>query len=87
MDKNKEKKFLIILIVCLVFLDQIIKIIMVSKNENLIQKNDNIENIKYLIIGLIAFMAIIRYINSNNSFLLYLISFESEYSLSVIIDR
>lgn len=91
MDKNKEKKILIILIGILILLDQIIKIIMLLLGKNVIQNIELKENIKYIIINLIIIGIIIRYINSNNSFIKkdskIVLSFAIAGAISNVIDR
>ena len=63
---KKEKKILIILIIILVLVDQIIKIIDITKGNISIQKDK--DNISYILINIIASTIIIRYMLSNNSF-------------------
>ena len=91
MDKNKEKKILIILIGILILLDQIIKITMLLLGKNVIQNIELKENIKYIIINLIIIGMIIRYINSNNSFIKkdskIVLSFAIAGAISNVIDR
>ena len=90
MDK-KEKKILIILIGILILLDQIIKITMLLLGKNVIQNIELKENIKYIIINLIIIGMIIRYINSNNSFIKkdskIVLSFAIAGAISNVIDR
>lgn len=63
---KKEKKILIILIIILVLVDQIIKIISITKGNISIQKDK--DNISYILINIITSTIIIRYMLSDNSF-------------------
>ncbi len=69
MDKKKEKKIVAILIFGLVILDQIIKIIMAVLHKNIYQDLDTRDNLKYLLLGIIALILLVRYINSNNMYI------------------
>ena len=69
MDKNKEKRVVLILIFCLVVLDQIVKIIMAVLHKNIYQDLDTRDNLTNLLIGRIALIFLVRYINSNNMYI------------------
>lgn len=64
---KKEKNILLILIIILVLVDQIIKIISITKGNISIQKDK--DNISYILINIIASTIIIRYMSSKNSFI------------------
>ncbi len=99
--KPKEKKILIILVIALILIDQIAKILIFKTNINLIneagwgievltnQKSEN--NIAYILISIIAVMALARYINSNNTFIKMnsrvILSFSIAGAISNAIDR
>ncbi len=77
--KPKEKKIVIILIIALILIDQIAKILIFKTNMTLIneagwgigiitnQKSEN--NLAYILISIIAVIMLVRYINSNNTFI------------------
>ena len=99
--KPKEKKIVIILIIALIILDQIAKILIFKTNITLIneagwgigiitnQKSEN--NIAYILISIIAVMMLVRYINSNNTFIKtnsrVILSFAIAGAISNAIDR
>ena len=99
--KPKEKKIVIILIIALILLDQIAKILIFKTNMTLIneagwgigvlanQKSEN--NLAYILISIIAVMMLVRYINSNNTFIKtnsrVILSFAIAGAISNAIDR
>ena len=99
--KDKEKKILIVLIVCLIIVDQIIKIVMYNSKIQIINstgwgigiinntKTEN--NLAYILISVLAVMALVRYIKSNNSFIKMnsrvILSFSIAGAISNAIDR
>lgn len=78
---KKEKKIIIVLVIALVAIDQILKIFFLLSNWKIGNKEGlsfgileiegikNENNITYLLFGIIALMAIIRYINNKNSYI------------------
>ena len=99
--KPKEKKIITILIIALILVDQILKIVLFKTNIILINasgwgigvidnsKTDN--NIAYILISIIAVMMLVRYINSNNTFIKtnsrVILSFAIAGAISNAIDR
>ena len=99
--KIKEKKLLIILIIVLTFIDQFVKVIFISTKAKIgnidnfslgilnIDKSEN--NIQYILVIIIAIIALIRYISSNNSYInncnKLIISFAISGCISMLIDR
>ncbi len=69
MEKEKEKRIVGMLIFVLVIIDQVVKIIMAILNKNIIQNVDTKDNLKNLLIGVIALILLVRYINSNNMYI------------------
>lgn len=99
--KNKEKKILIILISSLVLIDQIIKIVLFTSNYQLgsitgwsigVLSNKKTENnLAYILISILAVIALVRYIKSNNTFIKMnsrvILSFSIAGAISNAIDR
>ena len=99
--KDKEKRILIILVSALVIVDQIIKIIMYNSKIQIINsigwgigvlnniKTEN--NLAYILISIVAVIALVRYIKSNNSYIkMYsriILSFSIAGAISNAIDR
>lgn len=99
--KPKEKKIITILIIVLILIDQILKIVLYKSNFSIMnasgwgigvldnQKTEN--NIAYILISVVAVMALIRYINSNNTYIKMnsrvLLSFTIAGAISNVIDR
>ena len=99
--KPKEKKIVIILIIILITIDQILKIGLYKSNFSILnargwgigvletQKTEN--NIAYFLISIIAVMALVRYINSQNTFMKMnsriVLSFSIAGAISNAIDR
>ena len=99
--KPKEKKIVIILIIILITIDQILKIGLYKSNFSILnargwgigvletQKTEN--NIAYILISIIAVMALVRYINSQNTFMKMssrvVLSFSIAGAISNSIDR
>ena len=99
--KPKEKKIVIILIISLIIIDQILKIVLYKSNFNILnesgwgigvlanQKSEN--NIAYILISIIAVIMLVRYINSNNTFIKtdsrVILSFAIAGAISNAIDR
>ena len=86
---KKEKKIIIILTIFLILIDQILKIISINKTKIDIEPSSN--NISYILISVIAIIAIIRYMFNNNSFIKMdsriTLSFGVAGALSNMIDR
>ena len=99
--KEKERKTLIFLIIILTVIDQILKIVLFTSNYQLgsitgwslgILSNKKSENnISYILVAIIAIIAIGRYIKSNNSFIKMnsrvILSFTIAGAISNTIDR
>lgn len=99
--KEKERKKLIILIIILTAIDQILKIVLFTSNYQLgsitgwsigVLSNKKTENnISYILVAIIAIIAIGRYIKSNNSFIKMnsrvILSFTIAGAMSNMIDR
>lgn len=99
--KPKEKKIIYILIIALILIDQIAKLLLFKTNITLIneagwgigvlasQRSEN--NIAYILISIIAVMMLVRYINSNNTFIKtdsrIILSFAISGAISNAIDR
>ena len=99
--KLKEKKIIYILIIALIIIDQIAKILIFKTDITLInnagwgigiltnQKSEN--NIAYILISIVAVMMLVRYINSNNTFIKkdsrVILSFAISGAISNSIDR
>ena len=99
--KPKEKKIIIFLIISLILIDQILKIVLFKTNVIFInvsgwgigvlanQKSEN--NLAYILISIIAVMMLVRYINSNNTFIKtdsrIILSFAIAGAISNAIDR
>ena len=99
--KPKEKKIIYILIIALIIIDQIAKILIFKTDIILInnagwgigiltnQKSEN--NIAYILISIVAVMMLVRYINSNNTFIKkdsrVILSFAISGAISNSIDR
>lgn len=99
--KPKEKKIIYILIIALIIIDQIAKILIFKTDITLInnagwgigiltnQKSEN--NIAYILISIVAVMMLVRYINSNNTFIKkdsrVILSFAISGAISNSIDR
>ena len=92
---KKEKKIIIILILILVLIDQISKIlIVINTNQNVGFVLKNIftsTNISYILVDIIAILALVRYISKNNQFIKLstriIISFAIAAAISNMIDR
>ena len=99
--KDKEKKILIVLIVCLIIVDQIIKIVMYNSKIQIINSigwgigvlnnTKSGDNLVYILISIIAVIALVRYIKSNNTFVKMnsrvILSFAIAGAISNTIDR
>ena len=99
--KLKEKKIIIILIITLILIDQIAKVLIFKTNITSVnedgwgigiltnQKSEN--NIAYILISIVAVMMLVRYINSNNTFIKtdsrVILSFAIAGAISNVIDR
>lgn len=99
--KDKEKKRLLILVVVLIIIDQIVKIVMYNSKIQIINsigwgigvlnntKTEN--NLAYILISVLAVMALVRYIKSNNTFIKMnsrvILSFSIAGAISNAIDR
>lgn len=86
---KKEKRIILILIIGLIIIDQILKIAYITKQEINIEKSK--DNISYILISIIAIIAMVRYILNNNSFIKMdsriVISFAISGATSNMIDR
>ncbi len=99
--KEKEKKIIIILIVVLIVIDQILKFFLYNSNiqittENgwgigIINNTKTENNLVYILISILAVMALVRYIKSNNTFIKMnsrvILSFSIAGAISNAIDR
>jgi len=95
--KDKEKKILIILIISLIVIDQALKIILLLSHAKIGNIIGIIENTKsegngqYILISIIAILALIRYIMRNNTFIKMdsriILSFAIAGAVSNTIDR
>lgn len=99
--KDKEKRILTILVSALVIVDQIIKIIMYNSKIQIINsigwgigvlnniKTEN--NLAYILISIVAVIALVRYIKSNNTYIKMnsrvILSFSIAGAISNAIDR
>ena len=77
--KDKEKKIIIIQIICLILIDQLLKIVILASkikintkigiyinSEELVRANDNL---LYILISIIITIVLVRYIRDNNVFI------------------
>ena len=99
--KEKERKKLIFLIIILTAIDQILKIVLFTSNYQLgsitgwslgvLSNKKSENNISYILVAIIAIIAIGRYIKSNNSFIKMnsrvILSFTIAGAISNTIDR
>lgn len=99
--KDKEKRILIILVSALVIVDQIIKIIMYNSKIQIINSigwgigvlnnTKSGDNLAYILILIIAVIALVRYIKSNNTYIKMnsrvILSFSIAGAVSNAIDR
>ena len=99
--KEKERKILIFFIVILIFIDQILKIVIFKANIQIgntsgwgigVLTNTKTENnIAYILVSIVAVIALIRYIKSNNTFIKMdsrvILSFSIAGAISNAIDR
>ena len=99
--KEKERKTLIFLIIILTVIDQILKIVLFTSNYQLgsitgwslgvLSNKKSENNISYILVAIIAIIAIGRYIKSNNSFIKMnsrvILSFTIAGAISNTIDR
>ena len=99
--KEKQKKIIIILIMVLLVIDQILKIFIYKTNIQIITENgwgigvlNNIKtenNLAYILVSIVAVIALIRYIKSNNTYIKMdsrvILSFAIAGAISNAIDR
>lgn len=99
--KDKEKRILIILVSALVIVDQIIKIIMYNSKIQIINSigwgigvlnnTKSGDNLAFILILIIAVIALVRYIKSNNTYIKMnsrvILSFSIAGAISNAIDR
>ena len=99
--KEKQKKIIIILIMVLIIIDQILKIVLYKTNIKIIAENgwgigvlNNIKtenNLAYILVSIVAVIALIRYIKSNNTYIKMdsrvILSFTIAGAISNAIDR
>ena len=86
---KKQKITILIIVIGLIIIDQILKITYITKTGINIEKTT--DNISYIIISIIAIIAIIRYILNDNSFIKMdsriILSFAIAGAISNMIDR
>ena len=86
---KKQKKIILILIIGLIILDQIIKIVYITKSGTNIEKSS--DNTSYIIISIIAIIALVRYMLNDNQFIKMesriILSFATAGATSNMIDR
>ena len=99
--KEKQKKIIIILIIVLIIIDQILKIVLYKTGLKIIAENGwgigvltntkTENNIAYILVSIVAVIALIRYIKSNNTFIKMdsrvILSFAIAGAISNAIDR
>ena len=99
--KEKQKNIIIILIMVLILIDQIIKIFIYKTNIKIIAENGwgigvltntkTENNIAYILVSIVAVIALIRYIKSNNTYIKMdsrvILSFAIAGAISNAIDR
>ena len=99
--KDKEKKILIVLIVCLIIVDQIIKIVLYNSKIQIINStgwgigiinNEKTENnFAFILVSILAVIMIVRYIRKNNTYIKMnsrvILSFAISGAISNAIDR
>lgn len=99
--KDKEKRILIILVSALVIVDQIIKIVIYNSKIQVLNSsgwgigvlnnNKTENNLAYILISIVAVIALVRYIKSNNSYIKMnsrvILSFTIAGAISNAIDR
>ena len=99
--KEKERRIIIILIIVLLLIDQILKIVLFTSNYQLgsitgwsigVLSNKKTENnLAYIVISILAVIALVRYIKSNNTFIKMnsrvILSFTIAGAISNTIDR
>ena len=99
--KDIEKKILIVLIVCLIIVDQIIKIVLYNSKFQIINStgwgigiinNEKTENnAAYILITILAVIMLVRYIRKNNTYIKMnsrvILSFAIAGAISNAIDR
>ena len=99
--KDKEKKIIIFLIVCLIIVDQIIKIVLYNSKFQIInstgwgigiinnKKTEN--NFAFILVSILAVIMIVRYIRKNNTYIKMnsrvILSFTIAGAISNAIDR
>ena len=91
MEKKKEKKIIISLIIVLILLDQIVKFIMILHGKNIVKDIENVDNIKYILLNIVAIIVFTKYMKSNNSYIKFdskiIITFAIAGAVSNLIDR
>ena len=99
--KDKEKKIIIFLIVCLIIVDQIIKIVLYNSKFQIINStgwgigiinNEKTENnFAFILVSILAVIMIVRYIRKNNTYIKMnsrvILSFAISGAISNAIDR
>ena len=99
--KDKEKKIIIFLIVCLIIVDQIIKIVLYNSKFQIINStgwgigiinNEKTENnAAYILISILAVIMLVRYISKKNTYIKMnsrvILSFAIAGAISNAIDR
>lgn len=99
--KEKQKKIIIILIIVLIIIDQVSKIVLYKTGLKIIAENGwgigvltntkTENNIAYILVSIVAVIALIRYIKSNNTFIKMdsrvILSFSIAGAISNAIDR
>ena len=99
--KEKEKNIIIILVIVLILIDQILKIVLYNTSFKImaesgwgigiINNTKTENNLVYILISILAVMALVRYIKSNNTFIKMnsrvILSFSIAGAISNAIDR
>ena len=99
--KEKQKKIIIVLIIVLIIIDLILKIVLYKTGLKIIAENGwgigvltntkTENNIAYILVSIVAVIALIRYIKSNNTFIKMdsrvILSFSIAGAISNAIDR
>ena len=99
--KEKQKKIIIILIIMLVIIDQVSKIVLYNTSFKIMTESgwgigvlNNIKtenNLAYILISIVAVIALVRYVKSNNTFIKMnsrvILSFSIAGAISNAIDR
>ena len=91
--KEKQKKIIIILIIMLVIIDQVSKIVLYNTSFKIMTESGwgTENNLAYILISIVAVIALVRYVKSNNTFIKMnsrvILSFSIAGAISNAIDR